>query len=109
MGGQDRTVLEADILPDRECVGPVAIRRLGNLGADIAHEISGRGGILGVDPDQHTVERRHRVNRRKRRFAMAVEAWRRIGRDHVGQCAATFRHLRAGRRQAYQQQDGDAR
>jgi hypothetical protein len=34
VGGLGRTVLEADILADRECVGPGATRRLGNLGAD---------------------------------------------------------------------------
>ena len=103
VGGQGRAVLEADILADRECVGPAAIRRLGNLGAGIADEIDRRGRIFRVDPDQHTVEGRHCVNRRKRPLAMAVEARRRIGRDHVGQHAALFWRLRGDRRQAYRQ------
>jgi hypothetical protein len=90
VSGQGRTALKPDILADRECVGPAAICRLRNLGADIADEIGRRGRIFRVDPDQHTVERRHRVNRRKRRLAMAVEARRRIGRDHVSQHAACF-------------------
>ena len=100
MGGQGRTVLEADILADRECVGPAAIRRLGNLGADIADEIGRRGRIFRVDPDQHAVEGRHCVNRRKRPLAMAVEARGRIGWDHVSQRAASLRRL-GGCRQAY--------
>ena len=63
----------------------------GHLGAEIADELGRRGRVLRVDPDQHAVERRHRMHRREGRLAVPVEARRRIRRDHVGQRAAAFR------------------
>src|ERR1700730_13228772 len=54
--GQWRTVVKFDVLSDLESVGLAVIRRPRHLGAEIADEIRGRGGVLWVDPDQHAVE-----------------------------------------------------
>ena len=76
--GHDGAVLEPDIAADLERVAAAPIRRLGNLDADIANEFGGVSGVLRVCPDQHAVERCHRVNGREGVLAMAVEARRRV-------------------------------
>jgi hypothetical protein len=48
LGGQGRAVLEPDILADRECVGPAAIRWFGNLGANITDESVIEAGFSGL-------------------------------------------------------------
>ena len=91
--GQRRAVGEFHPVADVEGVGLAVIGRLRDFGAQIAHEIGRRGRVLRVDPDQHAVERRDRMHCRVGRFAVPVEARRRVGRDQVGQRAAAFRLL----------------
>ena len=98
-GGQRRAVVELDALADLEGVGLAVVGRRRHRGAQIADEIGGRGRIVGIDPDQHAVERRRRMHGREGGLAMAVEARRRVGRDHVGQRAAALRRV-GGRRRA---------
>ena len=57
-------------------------------------------GLCRIDPHQHAVEWRHGVDGRVGAFPVTVEAWRRIGRDHVGQRATSLRRFRRGGRVA---------
>ncbi len=89
-GRQLAAVVEFHALADLEGVGLAVVGRLGHLGAEIADEFGGRGGIVGRDADQHTVERRHGMHGSEGRLAMTVEARRSVCRYHVGQRAASF-------------------
>ena len=91
--GQRRAVVKFDPVADLEGVGLPVIARLRHRGAQIADEIRGRGRVLRIDPDQDAVKRRRGMDRRVGGLAVAIEAWRGVGRDHVGQHPALFRRL----------------
>ena len=102
---QGRAVVKLHALADLEGVGQPVVRRLRHLGAQVAHEIGGRGRIARIDADQDAVERRRRVHHRVGGFAMPIEAGPTVGRDHVGQDAAALGRLCRGRRRA-ESEDG---
>ena len=104
VGGQRRAVVELHALPDLEGVGLAAVGRLRHLGAQVAHEIRRRGRIVRIDPDEHAVERRDRMDQRESRLAVAVPA-RRLVRHDEGQRAASLRAVscRSARRMAERQ------
>ena len=92
-GGQRRAVVELHSLADLERVGLAVIRRLRDRGAEIADELRGVRWVLRIDPHQHAVERRHRVQHGEGALAVAVQARRGIRRNHIGQRAAALRRL----------------
>ena len=85
--GQRRAVVEFHALADLEGVGLAAVGRLRHLGAQVADEIRRRRRIVRIDPDEHAVERRERVDQRERGLAVTVQARRLVGNDE-GQNAA---------------------
>ncbi len=109
IGRERRVVGEFNVGTNSEGIGSAVVHRLGDFGADIAHEVGRRGRVLRIDPDQHAVERRDRVDRRERVLAVAVPARRRVGRDHVGQRAAALRRLPRNRRHRCAEQSHQTR
>ena len=81
---------ELHVVADREGVGGAVIGRLGDFGADVAYKLGRIGRVVRVRADQHAVERRHRVDRRKCVLALPVKTRRCIGGDHIGQRAAAL-------------------
>src|SRR5262252_2189028 len=81
------------VVADLKGVGLAAISRLRHLSTQVADDVGSRFRIVGIDPYQHTVERRRRVDRRIGFLALRVETRRRVRRDHVGQYTAVFRRL----------------
>ena len=88
---------EDDVLPARGNV--ISRQRRAVVKLDALSDLEGVGRVIRVDPDQDAVERRNRMNGRESRLAMRVEAWRRVGRDHIGESAALFRRIAGARRQ----------
>ena len=87
-------VVELHVGADLEGVGLAVVGRLRHLGAEIADELGGRRRIVRRDADQHAVERRRGMHRGEGRLAMAVEARRRVGRNHVDERSAALGRLR---------------
>ncbi len=88
------SVVELHVGADLEGVGLAVVGRLGHLGAEIADVLGGRRRIVRRDADQHAVVRRRGMHRGEGRLAMAVEARRRVGRNHVDERSAAFGRLR---------------
>ena len=82
VGGERRAVMELDALADLEREGLAVVGRLRHLRAQVADELV-LGGIIRIGPDQRAVERRNRVDQRKRRLLVAVEARRLVGNDEL--------------------------
>ena len=97
-GGERRAVVELHALADLERVGLAVIGRRRHRGAQIADEVGGRGRIVGIDPDQHAVERCRRMHGREGGLAVTVEARRRVRRDHVRERPAALRGVGSRRR-----------
>src|SRR5262252_724462 len=88
------------VVADLKGVGLATISRLRHLSAQVANDVGSRFRIVGIDPYQHTVKRRRRVDRRIGFLALRVETWRRVRRDHVGQYTAIFPRLVGHRRRS---------
>jgi hypothetical protein len=93
VGRHRRSIAEPHIVTDLKGVGPAVVSRLWDLGADIADELRRVRRILRVRPNQHAIEGRNRMDGGERVLAMAVEARRRVGRDHEGQGPAVLRRI----------------
>ena len=87
-------VVELHVGADLEGVGLAVVGRLRHLGAEIADVLGGRRRIVRRDADQHAVVWRRGMHRGEGRLAMAVEARRRVGRNHVDERSAAFGRLR---------------
>src|SRR5262249_50431939 len=81
--------------PPRE-FHPLALAVIGrrrHLRAEVADEVGGRGRVVGIDADQHAVERRRCMHRGEGCLTVTVEARRSVGRDHVREYPAALRGL----------------
>src|SRR5262244_3700935 len=103
IGGERRAVMPFDAVADLEGVGLALLGGFRHLGAQIADKIGGRRGIVRIDPDQHAVKRRTRVDGHKRSLAVRVKARWRVRWDHIVERAATLRPLvgQCGNNKAY--------
>src|SRR5215475_3331582 len=79
--GQRRAIVELDPLADLERVGLAVVARFRDFGAQIADKIGRRAGILRIDPYQHAVKGRSRMNGGVSCLAMRVEARWRVRRN----------------------------
>ena len=66
---------------------------LSSPAAEVADEVGGRGRVVGIDVDQHAVERRRCMHRSEGCLTVTIEAWRSVGRDHVREYPAGLRGL----------------
>src|SRR5207249_11564781 len=87
---QRRPIMKFHPVADFEGVGFAVIGGPRHLGAEVADKIAGRRRAFRVDANEDAVERRGRVHRRKGRLTMTVKAWRRVGRDQIGQASVTL-------------------
>src|SRR5215475_11436689 len=94
--GERRSVMKFYSLADLERIGLAVIGWCWHLYAQIANEVSGRRGIVGIDSDEHAVERCDRMHRGEGGLPVAIEAWRRICWDHERENPATLGRFASG-------------
>ena len=93
-GGELGAVMPFDAIADFERPGFPLVGRFRHLGAQVAHEIVGRCGVLRIDANQHAVEWSDRVHRCEGDFTVSVETRRCVGGDHICEDTATLWRLR---------------
>ena len=92
-----RAVVELHALADLEGVGLAVVGRLRHLGAEIADEVGRRRRIVGIDADQHAVERRRGMQRGVGRLACARRS---SAARRPGSCRSACRRAWASRASA---------